>query len=86
MQSPAIVHVALGKSDVNCHVLAYILRRNVTPSLSFGLSMLFYVSNAFNYIFVHLSRNLKKNLVSAFPIKAIHSSLYSMCISSSDMS
>lgn len=45
-------------------------RRNVTPSLSFGLSMLFYVSNAFNYIFVHLSRNLKKKFGQCFSYKS----------------
>lgn len=80
----------LGKIRCNGRILALSnFQRNVTfhPSLLVFLCFLS-LSNAFNYICVHVNRNFS-SFVSAFPIKTIHSSfssLYSMCITSSEVS
>lgn len=80
----------LGEMRCNGHILGLSnFQRNVTfhPSLLIFLCFLS-LSNAFNYICVHVNRNCS-SFVSAFPIKTIHSSfscLYLMCIPSSKVS
>lgn len=90
MPSPAIYSACcLGKIRCNGRILALSnFQRNVTfrPSILVFLCLLS-LSNAFNYICVHVNRNC--SFVSAFPIKTIHSSfssLYLMCIPNSEVS